>query len=165
MFGQWLALRPRLSASSHRSGSSGTNGQALSSRPLPTSPAYSPGPIAPGEMVIIFGSGIEAVAVGVFATRRTLGRVATTLSNVRVLFDGTALPLIYVSQNVIAAMVPYGVNGKVTTQMQVVYAGISSDVLSEGRRHHSKARDFQCGRLWQGTSCDQQFGWLFELGG
>ena len=59
--------------------------------------SYSPGPIAPGEMVIIFGSGLGPSQLA-SSQLDAQGRVATTLSNVRVLFDGTASPLIYVSQ-------------------------------------------------------------------
>jgi uncharacterized protein (TIGR03437 family) len=91
--------------------------------------SYSPGPVAPGEMVIIFGSGLGPSQL-VSSQLDAQGRVATTLSNVRVLFDGTASPLIYVSQTVIAAMVPYGVNGS-TTQVQVIYAGVSSDAFQK----------------------------------
>jgi len=51
------------------------------------------------------------------------GIVTKILAETRVLFDGVAAPLIYVSQNQISAVVPYGVAGKTTTELQVEYKG------------------------------------------
>src|SRR5262249_12999295 len=59
------------------------------------------------------------------------GRIPTTLSGVQVLFDGVAAPLIYVSERQISAMVPFGVAGKASVQIQVVYNGVSSDLLQK----------------------------------
>jgi uncharacterized protein (TIGR03437 family) len=92
--------------------------------------SYSPGPIAPGEMVIVFGSELGPSRL-VNLQLDGQGNVANILSSVQVLFDGAASPLIYVSQNQIAAMVPYGVSGKITTQVQVVYAGVTSDTFQK----------------------------------
>src|ERR1039458_1110593 len=70
--------------------------------------SYANGPISPGEMVVIFGSGMgPSSVVGLQLDQQ--GRVANTLSQVRVLFDGNPAPLIYVSATQISAMVPYGV--------------------------------------------------------
>jgi uncharacterized protein (TIGR03437 family) len=52
--------------------------------------------------------------------------IPSTLSQVQVLFDGTAAPLVYVSASQLSAMVPYGLAGKTTTQVQVSYQGVSS---------------------------------------
>src|ERR1035441_2674203 len=88
--------------------------------------SYGNGPISPGEMVVIFGSGMgPSSVVGLQLDQQ--GRVATTLSQVQVLFDGNPAPLIYVSATQISAMVPYGVAGKSSTQIQVVYQGSTSD--------------------------------------
>src|ERR1700683_1373519 len=88
--------------------------------------SYSNGPISAGEMVVIFGGGMGPSSVVGFQLDQQ-GRVASTLSQVQVLFDGTPAPLIYVSAKQISAMVPYGVAGKSSTQIQVVYQGSSSD--------------------------------------
>ena len=92
--------------------------------------SYGNGPISPGEMVVIFGSGMgPSSAVGLQLDQQ--GRVANTLSQVQVLFDGNPAPLIYVSATQISAMVPYGVAGKSSTQIQVVYQGNTSDSLQK----------------------------------
>jgi uncharacterized protein (TIGR03437 family) len=106
---------------------------ALAQSPKPTIAAianvasYANGPVSPGEMVVIFGTGIGPTKL-VSLQLDPQGRVATVLSGVQVLFDGIAAPLIYVSQAQTAVMVPYGASGKVT-QVQVVYAGASSDTF------------------------------------
>jgi len=73
--------------------------------------SYAAGPVAPGEIVTLFGSG--------------LGPSAT-----RVLFDGLAAPLVYASDTQVSAVVPYGVAGKSTTQVAVERQGARSDAVS-----------------------------------
>jgi uncharacterized protein (TIGR03437 family) len=87
--------------------------------------SYANGSISPGEMVVIFGSGMGPSNVVGFQLDQQ-GRIANTLSQVQVLFDGNPAPLIYVSAKQISAMVPYGVTGKSSTQIQVVYQGSTS---------------------------------------
>src|ERR1035438_8353998 len=88
--------------------------------------SYANGSISPGEMVVIFGTGMGPSSV-VGSQLDQQGRIANTLSEVQVLFDGTPGPLIYVSAKQISAMVPYGLAGKPSTQIQVVYQGSTSD--------------------------------------
>jgi uncharacterized protein (TIGR03437 family) len=92
--------------------------------------SYSPGPIAPGEMVVLFGSGLGPSQLSNLQLDAQ-GRVASTLSDVQVLFDGNPAPLIYVSATQVAAMVPYGVEGQVASQVQAVYQGVMSDPMSK----------------------------------
>src|ERR1035437_10543610 len=49
--------------------------------------SYANGPISPGEMVVVFGSGMGPLSVVGFQLDQQ-GRIATTLSQVHVLFDG-----------------------------------------------------------------------------
>jgi uncharacterized protein (TIGR03437 family) len=88
--------------------------------------SYASGSISPGEMVVIFGSGMGPSGVVGFQLDQT-GKIASTLSQVQVLFDESPAPLIYVSAKQISAMVPYGVAGKSSTQVQVVFQGSTSD--------------------------------------
>ena len=88
--------------------------------------SYGTGPISPGEMVVIFGSGMGP-SNAVSSQLDQQGRIANTLSQVQVLFDGNPAPLIYVSATQISAMVSYGLAGKSSTQIQVVYQGSTSD--------------------------------------
>src|SRR5262249_34668670 len=49
----------------------------------------------------------------------TDGKLATNLGGTQVLFDGTPAPLLYASSGQLAAVVPYGIDGKKGTQVQV----------------------------------------------
>ena len=82
------------------------------------------GPVAPGEIVTVFGTGFGP---GPLTTLRlTAGLVNTTLGGTRVLFDGVPAPLIYTVENQLSAVVPYAVAGKPSTQVQVEYRGTRS---------------------------------------
>jgi uncharacterized protein (TIGR03437 family) len=86
---------------------------------------YVGGGASPGEIVVIFGSGMgPATLVGLQLDSN--GKVATTLAGVQVLFDSVAAPLVYVQANQVSAVVPYEVSGKTATQVQVVYQGQTS---------------------------------------
>jgi uncharacterized protein (TIGR03437 family) len=92
--------------------------------------SYANGPISPGEMVVIFGQGMGPSQVTTLQLDQN-GRVGNLLAQVQVLFDGNPAPLIYVSAIQISAMVPYGLAGKSTTQIQVVYQGVPSTAFSK----------------------------------
>jgi uncharacterized protein (TIGR03437 family) len=91
--------------------------------------SYATGPVAPGEMVILFGSGLGPASL-VTLQLDAEGKVANKLADVQVLFDGTPSPLIYVSATQVAAMVPYASAGKTTVQVQAVYLGTASDAYA-----------------------------------
>src|SRR5260370_16162352 len=92
--------------------------------------SYAPGPIAPGEMVLISGMAMGPIVVAGMQFDDQ-GRITTTLSDVQVLFDGNPASLIFVSDKQISAMVPYGLALNATTQLQVVYQGAASDPFQQ----------------------------------
>jgi uncharacterized protein (TIGR03437 family) len=96
--------------------------------------------LAPGTIVSIFGAGLgpAAPAGGVLQA----GRLTTEVAGVRVLVNGVAAPLLYVSDTQINAIIPYAteVAGTTTIQqnvaiftssragkLQVAYQGVLSD--------------------------------------
>jgi uncharacterized protein (TIGR03437 family) len=76
-----------------------------------------PGPIAPGEVISIFGSwlGIAPSSLQLDST----GKVASTLGTTQVLINGKAAPLTYTSTGQINAIVPYEASGLATIQADV----------------------------------------------
>ena len=87
--------------------------------------SFQSGPIAPGEIVTIFGAGIgPANLVG--AQLNAQGKLASTLSGTQVFFDGIPAPLVYVTAQAVSAIVPYEVAGQQTTGMVVVRNGQST---------------------------------------
>jgi IPT/TIG domain. len=88
-----------------------------------------PGAVAPGEIISIYGTGIGPNAAAVFQLNAQ-GFVPTSLSNVQVTFDGTPAPLLYVSSSQINAIVPYQIAGRSTTTLIVQGPGGSSSPIN-----------------------------------
>jgi uncharacterized protein (TIGR03437 family) len=84
--------------------------------------------IAPGQMVVVWGSGLGPGKLAP-ATLDQNGMVSTSLAGVRVLFDGVAAPLVYATATQCSAVVPYFGAIKPTTHVQVEYLGIRSDAF------------------------------------
>lgn len=83
------------------------------------------GPLAPGEIVSLFGSYLGP-AIGVpFAQT-----ITTTLGGVQVMFGNLPAPLTYVIAGQINAVVPYGVAGGTTVPVEVQYSGQTSNALT-----------------------------------
>jgi uncharacterized protein (TIGR03437 family) len=89
--------------------------------------SYAAGALAPGEEVAIFGSNFGPSTLA--SATITNNSFPTTLSNTQVLFDGVAAPIIAVINGQVNVMVPYGIAGRATTTVQVVYLGVSSSGL------------------------------------
>jgi uncharacterized protein (TIGR03437 family) len=88
--------------------------------------SFEPGPLVPGEIVSIFGSGIGPIS-GVGARLDGSGRVASTVAGVRVLFDGVAAPLFFVRSDQINAQAPYSLDGKSQVGVQIQFQGLPSE--------------------------------------
>lgn len=83
------------------------------------------GPLSPGEIVAITGTGLgpsTPVSVQLDGT----GPVRTNLSDVRVLFDNVAAPLLFASGDRVYAIVPSSVAGKASTRVLVAYGALTS---------------------------------------
>ena len=86
------------------------------------------GPIAPGEIVSLFGTNIgpSSPAGGVLFSLTANGMVPTSLGGVSVTFNGTAAPLLYVSAQQINAIVPYEIAGQTNANVVVAFGGSTS---------------------------------------
>ncbi len=84
-------------------------------------------PVAPGEIVTIFGSGLGP-AIGVVGKLVNGTSLETKVGDVQVLFDGLAAPIFYAQDQQINAQVPYEVAGRIQTEVSVVY---QSDVKAK----------------------------------
>jgi uncharacterized protein (TIGR03437 family) len=88
-----------------------------------------PGAVTPGKIVMLYGSRIGPASL-TQATPAGGGKISTRLANTQVLFDGVPAPLLYASSGQVAAIVPYGVDGKSGTQMQVKNGSLTSDPIA-----------------------------------
>jgi endo-1,4-beta-xylanase len=84
------------------------------------------GPVAPGEIVEFRGTGFgwPETAAGL----PSAGQLPVSGGDLRVLFDGVAAPMLYSLTGRAAAIVPYGVSG--TTSAQIEYLGARSPVIA-----------------------------------
>ena len=80
-------------------------------------------PLAPGLIVTLYGAGMGPSQL-VTAQLNPAGLVATELGGAQILFDGKPAPLVYVSENQSAAIVPYEVSG--STVITLRYGGQTS---------------------------------------
>ena len=81
------------------------------------------GPIAPGEMVMIFGSGAGQ-------TIPTLYKMSSRLNGTRVLFDGVPAPIYYASSGQYSVSVPFEIAGSRSTDIVVEYQGVRSRAVT-----------------------------------
>jgi uncharacterized protein (TIGR03437 family) len=91
--------------------------------------SFQPGSVAAGEYITIFGSGLGP-ATGVSGSANAEGLLGTNVSDTVVTFDGVPAPVLYTSDSQVSAIVPYSVEGKTTTTVQVDYRGLDSTPLS-----------------------------------
>jgi endo-1,4-beta-xylanase len=85
--------------------------------------------VSPGEIIVLFGPTQGPPAL-VAAQAGANGKLATSLAETRLLFDGVAAPLLYSVAGQISSIVPFGVAGKQQTAVQYEYQGIQSNVVT-----------------------------------
>jgi uncharacterized protein (TIGR03437 family) len=88
--------------------------------------SYNGSPIAPGEIVTIFGVNLGPETPE-YARLGPDGRLTTDLGGVRVLVDGIPAPLIYVSAGQVSAIVPYEVAGRGDADIAVEFHGFPGE--------------------------------------
>jgi uncharacterized protein (TIGR03437 family) len=86
------------------------------------------GPVAPGEIISIFGGNLGPSA-GV-PTLVSGGSIQTLIAETQVTFDNIPAPLLFVSATQINAIVPYGIAGRASTRLAVVYKNTPSAVVT-----------------------------------
>jgi len=88
-----------------------------------------PGSVAPGEMVTVFGSGLGVSTIA-FADLNDNNIISKYTADTRILFDGVPAPMIYTQAGQVTVMVPYAVSGHATTSMVVEYLGVPSTAVT-----------------------------------
>lgn len=90
---------------------------------------FQSGPVAPGELVLIFGGAIGPPTPA-YLTLTNPRLVANSLEGVQVFFDGVPAPLLYASSGQVNAVAPYAVAGQATTELQLEYLGVLSNSIT-----------------------------------
>lgn len=88
------------------------------------------GPIAPGQLISIFGANLGPASEVLLALDPATGRIATTRGGVTVLFNDVPGSLFYVQQRQINVQAPYELAGQSTARIVVRYLESSSAPVS-----------------------------------
>jgi uncharacterized protein (TIGR03437 family) len=96
----------------------GAAGSAPSIAAIANAASGQTGPVAPGEIVVIYGSGLGPAQLTVGAVNS--GSAPVQLAGVVVLFNGTPAQIIYASAGQVSAIVPSGVTGP-SAQVAIQY--------------------------------------------
>lgn len=88
-----------------------------------------PGPVAPGELLTIYGTGIGPPSTAI-ATINSSGIIDGTLAGIQVLFDGNPAPIVYASSTQVNAIAPYEIASDASTIFQIVYNGVKSNTIN-----------------------------------
>ena len=83
------------------------------------------GPVAPGEIVSIYGIGLGS-SEGKAASPKSAGIFEKALDETTVLFDGVPAPVLFARTDQVNVAVPYGVAGKPATNMRNAWRGAKS---------------------------------------
>jgi uncharacterized protein (TIGR03437 family) len=76
--------------------------------------SYAAGPVAPGEIIAMFGQNLGPAALAT-------GSASLELAGIQVTFNGIPAPLLYVSSGQLAAVVPFEIAGATQAAVQVSY--------------------------------------------
>jgi endo-1,4-beta-xylanase len=91
--------------------------------------SYEGGGVSPGEIVAFYSPSFGPGALAP-ATADADSRLPTTLAETQILFDDIPAPLIYARAGQVGAIVPFGVAGKKSAQVQYRYKGVNSNTVT-----------------------------------
>jgi len=120
-------------------GSTGTGGSAAPVvNAVVDGASFRAGPVAPGQIVTLFGTGLgsETLASG---SVRPAGFLDAVAGNCRTLFDGIAAPVLYAQARQSSVLVPFGMQGRGTASVVVNCNGKDSQVFPVALRPASPA--------------------------
>ena len=91
--------------------------------------SYATGPVAPGEIVTLFGNGLGPEQ-GVQTQATLESPFPTQAASVEVTFDGTPAPLLWAQAAQINVVAPWSLTPRQTTQVCVSFNGVKTNCLS-----------------------------------
>ena len=117
--------------------------------------SYAWGPVSPGEVVAIFGTGLGPAKLAGAHVDAT-GHLTKEIAGTQVTFNGVAAPLLYASAAQVGALVPFSISaasGAVT--VKVSYAGNSATYLTAGADSTPAIFSLDSSGLGQGAVLNQ----------
>jgi uncharacterized protein (TIGR03437 family) len=99
---------------------------AITAEGIVNAASFTGGPVAPGEIVSLFGSGLSSAKTANVGYDLS-GYLPLSSGDAKVFFDGIQAPLVFVSDGQINAIVPYGVSGSGTKVRVEVQGRVSGE--------------------------------------
>jgi len=124
------APNPRNRASSFNFCSGVPKTPSISAAGIGSSASLLSGAIAPGELILIYGSGLGPSVIQGLQLTADGQTVTNSLAGTRVLIGGIASPMIFTRQDVVSAIVPYSVRSFTSVQVQVEFQGVLSNAVT-----------------------------------
>lgn len=124
------APTPRNRASSLNPCSVSSSGPVISAAGMGSAASLVAGPVAPGEIVIIYGSGLGPHVLQSLQLSPDGQSITNSLAGTQVLFGGVPSPLIFTRDDVVSAIVPYSVSTRTSVEVQVEYQGVLSNKVN-----------------------------------
>ena len=90
---------------------------------------YAGSAVSPGEIITLLGAHYGPADLATLQYDAA-GRIATSLADTQLLFDGVAAPVVYALTGQSSFIVPYGVQNQPTTSIQYVYQGTHSNSVT-----------------------------------
>jgi uncharacterized protein (TIGR03437 family) len=112
--------------------------QRITTSTILNSADYKSGPVAPGEIVTIFGLDLGPDDL-VLALPDEKGFYPSWLSEAQVFFDKVAAPLLYVSSTQAGAIAPFTLTGQTVTDVRVEYRGARTNIVRLQVENYSPA--------------------------
>ena len=132
-----------------------STGNSISVQSVVNGASFLSGPLAPGELISIFGTGLGPTLPAGLQTSPDGATVTNSLAGTRVLFDGMPAPLTYVSATQVNAIVPFELDGAVSTKVVVEVLGLDSTPAIESVAPSSPAIFAVAGGKGQGAILNQ----------
>lgn len=92
--------------------------------------SYQSGSIAPGQIYAIFGQNFGPASGVVGAALDGSGKLPSIVGGTQVTFDGVPSPMLYVANNQLAGLAPFGLKGKTSTNVQVIFNSLKSPIIT-----------------------------------
>jgi len=89
-----------------------------------------PGSISPGEVLLLFGSGLGPSTLTQF-TIGSNGLFPTNIAGTSVTINGTPAPMIYTSSGLVAVIAPYEINGSATANIVLSWNPPGTSVIAQ----------------------------------
>src|SRR5207247_11328839 len=108
----------------------GVSAPQISEAGVTNGASFLPGAVAPGDILVISGSGFGPAASVMFQLTPDGQYITKSLAGTRVLFDGALAPMVFASGNQVSAIVPFSTAGRSSTSIQVEYNGVLSNKVN-----------------------------------